>query len=195
MVVVGRSSSVSAEVRRDTCRRRGVPILRRSSGGAAIVAAPGCLMYAAVLDLRLRPALRAVDLAHQFVLGTLVAALRPLVADVACAGTSDLAWRGRKVSGNSLRIKREHLVYHGTLLYDLPLELVDELLAIPPRQPDYRQGRAHGEFVANLPAPRSELFAAMVTAWNADEPATDWPRRRVAELVRDKYSRPEWNES
>ncbi|HJT30886.1 MAG TPA: hypothetical protein VJ783_02385, partial [Pirellulales bacterium] len=43
LVVVGRSSCVSTEVRTDFCRRQGLPILRRSSGGAAIVSGPGCL--------------------------------------------------------------------------------------------------------------------------------------------------------
>jgi lipoate-protein ligase A len=43
-VVVGRSSSLEREVRLDRCRERGLPILRRVSGGAAIVAGPGCLM-------------------------------------------------------------------------------------------------------------------------------------------------------
>ena len=57
MVVVGRSSVVDDEVRVEACRRAGVPILRRASGGAAVLAGPGCLMYAAVLDCRRRPEL------------------------------------------------------------------------------------------------------------------------------------------
>ena len=38
LVVVGRSSRIDAEVRVDACRASGIPILRRASGGAAIVA-------------------------------------------------------------------------------------------------------------------------------------------------------------
>ena len=54
MVVVGRSSRVGDEVRVDVCRAQ-VPVLRRVSGGATIVAGPGCLMYAVVLSYQLRP--------------------------------------------------------------------------------------------------------------------------------------------
>ena len=57
MVVVGRSSKIADEVRVEVCHARGIPILRRSSGGSAIVAGPGCLMYALVLNLEERPAL------------------------------------------------------------------------------------------------------------------------------------------
>ena len=54
-VVLGRSSQIDIEVRRDACRELDVPVLRRVSGGATVVAGPGCLMYALVLDSRLRP--------------------------------------------------------------------------------------------------------------------------------------------
>jgi len=41
VVVVGRSSRMTAEVDVNRCQELGVPIVRRSSGGAAIVAGPG----------------------------------------------------------------------------------------------------------------------------------------------------------
>jgi len=194
MVVVGRSSQVDREVHREACRRAGVPILRRPSGGAAIVTGPGCLMYAFVLSYRLRPALRAVDHAHRFVLGTLAAALGPLVPDVACKAISDLAVGRLKCSGNSIRCRQDHLLYHGTLLYDFPLQLVDRYLAMPPRQPDYRENRPHVAFLTNLPADAPALRRALVAAWDAGEPCTDWPSDHTARLVAEKYSRREWNE-
>ena len=51
MVVVGRSSRLDEEVHLDACRAAGVPVLRRPSGGAAIVSGPGCLMYALGAEL------------------------------------------------------------------------------------------------------------------------------------------------
>ena len=169
LVVVGRSSRIDEEVRVEACRALGVPIVRRSSGGAAVVAGPGCLMYALVLSLERRPALRMIEQAHRTVLGTLVGALRPLVPGVACRGTSDLVLGDRKFSGNSVRVKRTHLLYHGTLLYDFPLDLIEQCLAMPPRQPDYRHDRPHGLFVTNLPLAAATIRAAVSGAW-LDEP-------------------------
>src|SRR4051794_15912655 len=68
MVVIGRSSRVSAEVNEPFCLQEGIPILRRSSGGAAIVTGPGCLMYATVLSYAVRPELRDITRAHAFIL-------------------------------------------------------------------------------------------------------------------------------
>jgi lipoate---protein ligase len=193
MVVVGRSSKVSAEVHLPACRELGVPVLRRVSGGAAVVAGPGCLMYGLVLSFRLRPELRSIDRAHQFVLSKLAAAVERFVPGVRCRGTSDLTLGDRKVSGNSVRVRREHLLYHGTLLCGFPLEWIGRLLAMPPRQPDYRAARPHEAFVTNLPVSADDLRQAISAVWDANESRRDWPIQRTAELVAGKYGQAEWN--
>jgi lipoate-protein ligase A len=194
LVVIGRSSRIEVEVRRDRCEGLRIPVLRRTSGGAAIVVGPGCLMYALVLSYRLRPSLRAIDAAHRFVLGTIAAALGRLVPGVECQGTSDLVIAGRKFSGNSVRCKRDHMLYHGTLLYDFPLELIARLLTIPPRQPGYRQQRGHESFVTNLPLACAAIRDALATAWRATEPCPEWPRAAMARLVVERYAEREWTE-
>jgi lipoate-protein ligase A len=193
MVVVGRSSHVEREVHITRCGELGIPIVRRASGGAAIVTGPGCLMYAVVLSLQARPHLRAVDVAHRTVLGTIAEAIGQLGLAVTRRGTSDLSLGDRKFSGNSLRVRREHLLYHGTLLYDFQLELIAACLANAPRQPDYRAGRGHDDFVINLPVPSDDLRRALIDAWQVESESSAWPRHRVAELVASRYSRPEWN--
>ncbi|MEX0978460.1 MAG: lipoate--protein ligase family protein [Pirellulales bacterium] len=193
LVIVGRNSQLAAEVRLDACQKRGIPVLRRASGGSAIVAGPGCLMYAVVLSYRMRPEMRMLEAAHRQVLETTLAALRPVVGGIVRQGTSDLALGDLKISGNSLRCRRRTFLYHGTLLYDFPLELMDQCLSLPPRQPDYRRGRANQSFLTNLPADVDALRQALVEAWEACPPKRDWPRRRVKELVANRYSQPDWN--
>ncbi len=193
MVVVGRSSKVADEVNLDACRERGVPILRRSSGGAAIVAGPGCLMYAVVLSYRQRPMLRDLEAAHRFVMGTILEALSTKLSGVQFQGICDLTLGGKKFSGNSLRCRRDHFLYHGTLLYDFPLDLIATCLRMPKRQPEYRETRPHEAFVANLPLSRDLLVGTMIEAWKAIEDAPSVPRDAVACLVAEKYSQHEWN--
>src|ERR1700730_4995193 len=89
-VVLGSSSRIAEEVQLENCRSRGIEVLRRTSGGAAIVAGPGCLMYSLVLSLEERPELRAIDRAHCFVLNQLAQAIGALVPGVVVRGTSDL---------------------------------------------------------------------------------------------------------
>ncbi|MEX2309479.1 MAG: hypothetical protein WD738_17900 [Pirellulales bacterium] len=211
IVVVGRSTRVELEVHASVCRERGIPVLRRSSGGAAIVAGPGCLMYAVVLSYQRRPELKDISHAHAYALGRLADALRPILADtgiVQHGGTSDLVYleavgspacpvsgirAPRKFSGNSLRAKRSHLLYHGTLLYDFELNLVETCLRMPPRVPDYRDGRTHLEFVANLPISRHALVAAVDQAWPTNQALREWPVARVEDLIAARFARDSWN--
>ncbi len=192
-VVVGRSSRVATEVNLEACRRDQIPVLRRGSGGAAVVAGPGCLMYAVVLSCRRRPELRMVDQAHRFVLGVLADALRSLDADLEISGISDLTRHGRKFSGNSLRCKRNHVLYHGTILYDFSLPSIGRYLKTPPRQPDYRRQRPHDAFVGNFPANQEALRHVIRQAWQADQATRQWTRKEVAELVASRYSAETWN--
>jgi len=192
-VVIGRSSRIATEVNLAVCQERNIPVLRRSSGGAAVLAGPGCLMYAVVLSLRLRPQLRVIQLAHCFALGVMMKAITRIVPGVEMCGTSDLALQQRKFSGNSLRVKHDHLLYHGTVLYDFPLELIGQCLGTPPRQPDYRQQREHLAFVDNLPIMADQLTTELELAWSVDERLDDWPRERVEELVATRYALDSWN--
>jgi len=199
LVVIGRSSKIDSEVDRGHCRRAGVPVLRRCSGGAAVVAGPGCLMYAVVLKYDQRDHLRMINRAHQFVMGRNAEAVNSIVppaSAVEVAGISDLAWgpRRQKVSGNSLRCKRSSLLYHGTLLYDFALPLIHQCLGLAPRQPDYRQGRDHDSFVANLHADAQQLRDALVSAWRADSTLPQWPRERTQQLAEERYRQTQWNE-
>jgi len=203
IVVVGRSSRVAMEVNEAFCRRKGIPILRRSSGGAAIVTGRGCLMYALVLSYAVRPELKDITRAHSFILKQLAASLGPLLSragTITCAGTSDLALRdekdvgsARKFSGNSLRLKRTHLLYHGTLLYAFDLGLIEKCLRTPPRQPDYRNARPHGDFVMNLPITRQQLTGPVIAAFPMSVAPPDIPIARVEKLVTERFGNDRWN--
>jgi len=193
MVVVGRSSKIAEEVDAERCRQAGVPIIRRASGGAAVVAGPGCLMYAVVLRYSGREHLRLLDEMHRHVLGIVRAAVAPLASGVEHVAICDLAIGGRKFSGNAVRCKRDHFLYHGTLLYDSDVAMIERLLRMPPRQPDYRRGRSHASFLMNIPISAAKLRAAVCQGFGAHEPLVDWPKDRTAGLVASRHSQNAWN--
>lgn len=197
MVVIGRSSKIAEEVQLEACRQRQIPVLRRSSGGAAVVAGPGCLMYASVLNLEHRPELRELQRAHRFVMEHTCAAAERFDDSVTISGISDLALgpQQRKCSGNSMRYKRRSLLYHGTILYEFSLSMIVECLALAPRQPEYRNGRDHDDFVANLAAGGLPLRRALAEVWQATEPLEHWPEVRTAQLVAERYGLADWHQA
>jgi lipoate-protein ligase A len=193
--VLGRGSQGEEEVDLAACRRLGVPVLRRSSGGAAVVVGPGCLMYAVILSYELRPELRMLDAAHRFVRGRVAEAASACVSHIAPAGTSDLVVtrkEPRKFSGISLRCKRTHFLYHGTLMYDFDIGLIEKCLRMPPREPEYRAGRSHTRFLSNLPTTAANLRAALKRVWQATSPLDAWPQRQTEMLAQSRYTCDDW---
>jgi lipoate-protein ligase A len=210
-IVVGRSSRVSQEVNQVTCMQDQVPILRRMSGGASIVAGPGCLMFSLLLSLRQRPECRGLDGAHRTVMTRMQRAVQSAMdtigseSKVEIQGICDLTIAGRKISGNALRVKRDWLIYHGTLLIDMPLHWIERYLLEPPKQPEYRQRREHREFVESLGRSledRAGFLSAFQRSlrveWNAQEPWTEHPFAAVyesmtLEWIQRRYSDPAWH--
>jgi lipoate-protein ligase A len=120
--------------------------------------------------------------------------------EASLAGTSDLAVKSnalgseslRKFSGNSLRLKRDWLLYHGTVLYDFPLTYLERWIGAPARRPEYRGDRDHADFVVNFPARRAAIIEALINAWQSQELLRDWPRRRMEELATGRYATSAW---
>jgi lipoate-protein ligase A len=191
-VVLGAGGRLADDVNEPACLSDGVPILRRASGGGTVLLGSGCLLYSLILAYDRAPPLAEITPSYCYIFDVLQAALAPLVPGLHCAGTSDLAVNGRKVSGNSQQRKRRHLLHHGSLLYAFDLGLVGRYLRPPSRQPAYRKGRDHREFLTNLKAGAEELKRALSEAWGANIVLHAWPQELVKQLAADKYTRPEW---
>ncbi|MDW8309789.1 MAG: lipoate--protein ligase family protein [Verrucomicrobiales bacterium] len=193
-VVVGYGGRVAQEVCVGACAAHGVPILRRCSGGGTVVQGPGCLSYALVLRIEPDGPTRSITTTNRFVLERNAAALSAARGQiVSVRGQTDLALGDLKVSGNSQRRRRRFLLFHGTFLLHADLSRIAELLPMPPREPDYRRRRAHGDFITNLGLSQSAVKSALATAWGARGQFETDLSAAVERLVAEKYSRPEWN--
>ena len=193
-IVLGRSSKVEQEVNVEYCRSLDIPIVRRCSGGATILTSENCLMYAVVLNYERNPTLRMLDAAHKFVMEKIRNAISSCGVATQRQGTCDLTIDNKKVSGNALRCKRNWLVYHGTLICDgMDLQLISDCLGNPRRQPEYRQGRSHAEFLTHIPIGVEVLKSALIQEWNCSGQLDRWPEESVSLLVSEKYSQDDWN--
>lgn len=192
-VVLGYSSRISLDAKLAACRGAGVPILRRVSGGGTVLQGPGCLNATLVLRLERQAMLQTISGTTAFILERHRQALEPAVGGpIEFRGLSDLAVQGVKFSGNAQRRKRRCVLFHGTFLLDFDLPLVDRLLAMPSRQPDYRRNRPHHEFLMNLRLPADTVKRALARAWEATEPLTSVPMERIAQLAAERYHSDTW---
>lgn len=193
-VVVGYANRVATEVNIDFCQRHDIPILRRCTGGGAVLQGPGCLNYSLILPIAGAAELAGIRSTNDYILArherTLLGLLR---APVEKQGHTDLAVGGLKFSGNSQRRKREFLLFHGSFLLHADIALIEKVLPLPSQQPAYRVNRSHADFLMNLKVPAPLLKSALQKAWEAQDPLRELPLDQIATLAQEKYQQDVWN--
>jgi len=193
-VVLGHSNRIAAEADLQACARRGIAVLRRMSGGGAVVQGPGCLNYSLILNSAAHR-LKTIGDTFRFVLERNRDCVKNLTgAEPRIEGISDLTLAGRKFSGNAQYRKASFVLVHGTFLLNFDLALIEACLRMPARQPAYRAARPHSEFVVNLNLSPHRLREALRKTWQADDLFAPVPRARIAALAAERYVKAEWRE-
>jgi len=203
-VVIGYANKIKQETLLENCRARNISVLRRVSGGGTVLQGPGCLNFALALRVPDHGPLVSIPESNQFILKRNARAfIEKCGLAVAVAGQTDLAIEGKKFSGNAQRRFRRSLLFHGTFLLNFDLDIMDEFLPMPSRQPAYRQNRSHRDFLMNLGISSETVQRLLAEAWNAVAHTSrschpDSLTKRLPDIVRrlvqEKYGRPEWNE-
>lgn len=222
-VAVGYSNRVAREVNLAACDKAGISVFRRCTGGGTVFQGPGCLNYSLILRITEGPlrnitstnrfilerncaALNSLwpDKTFPAQPSTLLTGIRHPASDVSPTaqftsrsasrqGDTDLAIGGLKFSGNAQRRRSRTLLFHGTFLLHFDLERMEPVLPMPSRQPDYRQGRPHREFLVNLHLPADSVKRVLRECWRALEVCEAIPQEKIELLVRDRYVTNAWN--
>ena len=147
-VVAGRGSRLEREIRLENVSEDGVSLFRRSGGGCSVFLDPGCAIVSAVY-----PEKGFGNIGRQFERCTqwLIKGLEAIgITGVYRDGISDLVMDHAKVGGSCLKRSKDLVYFSAVLPVSCDLERMDRYLCHPPREPAYRQGRSHTQFVRNL---------------------------------------------
>lgn len=124
-VVVGRGQRIEDEADLALCRRLGIPVLRRPSGGGAVVHHAGNLNFS--LFLPLAGQWTSVQESRDYLTGLLASALRERLGIEAEPREGAIFVAQAKVSG-SAQLRRRALLHHGTLLWAPDKIAMEDLL-------------------------------------------------------------------
>ncbi len=193
-VVLGLSNRAQAEVNLAAAKRLKIPVLRRISGGGAVLQGPGCLNFSLILKIPDSGALTTIGGTNRFVLNRNRQALEPLLGQpIRIQGDTDLTLGTMKFSGNAQRRKRRALLFHGTFLIQADVKLMKQLLPLPAKQPSYRNKRSHAAFLAPLPLTAQTIKAALRSVWDAKGKLTALPQSQIRETAKSRYASSNWN--
>ena len=119
-VIVGCYQNISQEVSLRRLKERGIPVVRRSSGGGTVYHDLGNVNYSLMKK-------RNKILEYDDFLLPVITALRGLGIMAEKNRCSDIAIGGKKISGSAQKVTGERVLHHGTLLYASDLSLLDEI--------------------------------------------------------------------
>lgn len=150
-VIIGRNQVLENEVNTDYCRKYGVEVVRRKSGGGCVYSDMGNIMISYVS--------RRGDVKDVFdrYLSALTSALCALGLDAVTSGRNDILVGGRKVSGNAFHMLPDRSIVHGTLLYSTDLDALTEAIRPPVEKLERHGVESVRQRVANI----SEIAAGM----------------------------------
>lgn len=147
-IVIGRANKIEDSVYSETARKNHIEILKRPSGGETVLLSPKTLVISVKIEIG-----NTVN-AHQFfkiINRQIIAALEELeILDLKMKGISDISIGNKKILGSSVYRKLNTVFYHAVLNVSESAEQMETYLKHPKREPDYRKGRSHAEFVTSL---------------------------------------------
>jgi lipoate-protein ligase A len=168
MVVIGKGSDAELELIPNALLEDNVPVMRRGTGGCAVVLSPDMVVVSFLLqndkDRKQGEYFRLFD-------NIIIHAFRKLgVQNLEMAGSSDIALKGLKVGGSSIYRNKDVVFFHAIINLNGGVAAMERYLKIPPREPDYRRGRTHKDFVTSFKAQGYEidplkLDAALKAEW------------------------------
>ena len=147
-VVLGRSNQPETSVYLDRIKQDEVTLIKRPSGGEAVVLTPSMIVIACTDQKEAYE--RSVDFFARCN-NIIISALTDLgVENLGQRGISDISSGSHKILGSSMFKAPDRLFYHAVLnVSELP-GTIAWYLKHPTREPDYRGGRDHTKFVTSL---------------------------------------------
>ena len=121
-VIVGYNQEVNTEVNLDYLKEKGIDLVRRVTGGGAV--------YHDLENLNYTIVGRSEDLERDYpeYASLLAKSLQTLGVPATLSGRNDILVEGRKVSGFAKRVCKNRLMVHGTLMYNVDVDVLTHVL-------------------------------------------------------------------
>lgn len=147
-IVLGRANEEELSVFSGNALEDNIRIYKRPSGGESVVLTPNMIVFSLKLNIvRLNRPRHIFEIINKYLIDSFT---EIGVNNLESKGISDLSINNRKILGSSMYLKNNILFYHAVLNVKEDISIISKYLRHPKREPDYRAGRDHSEFVTSM---------------------------------------------
>ena len=131
-VIIGLNQNAYSEVNLGYLNANGITLARRVTGGGAVYHDLQNLNYT-IVGWQAANDTAALYASHPAITGpaVIVEALRQLGVPAELTGRNDIFVEGKKVSGYARRVSKRQEIIHGTLMYDVDIDTLTQVLDTP----------------------------------------------------------------
>ncbi len=156
-LVIGYGEDAAKTVHIRACKDRGIPIIKRFTGGGTVLISEKSLNYSLIVPLSRANGWGDLVPSFQAINGIIVDALKDFQLTAKIEEDTDITVNSKKIAGSSQSRRWGVLCHHGTILIDSETENIEMLIKNPTKQPKYRNGRTHKDFLTSLKQESGEV--------------------------------------
>ena len=193
-VILGCNSNVQDEVNMHVCKRIGIRVLRRTSGGGAVYHDIGNINYSVIMkEKHVNPNHDILDVYERFA-KAILNGLAFLKVKAEFQHPNSILLNGKKISGMAQHRFYNVILFHGTLLVNSDLELLSSTLLNPKHEVTNISREGLG--CPSNEAVEEAIIAGFRTTFQIQfdiGTVTPYESRLAEELVAMKYGTEKWN--
>ena len=147
-LVLGSSNKIEKSINQEAVLKDRIKVYKRPSGGETVILSPKTVVLSALVRTEgfIDPQIIFRN-ANQLIMKKLSSIG---IKGLQYRGISDVAIDGKKILGSSIYRKKQKAFYHAVLNVHETTALMEKYILHPPREPGYRKGRSHKDFVTSL---------------------------------------------
>lgn len=198
-VIIGKHQNTVEEVNQQFADSNNIKIARRTTGGGAVYHDLGNLNYTFITNYYNK---EEVDF-KKFAI-PVVKALQSLGLNPELSGRNDILLDGKKISGTALACIGDRFMFHGTLLFDINIDMASKVLTVKADKIESKGIKSVKSRITNIKpylqgSSISDFKEKIISSF--EQNSDDFIKRginqseidRVYELYENKFSKSEWN--
>jgi len=147
-VVIGNSNNLDSSLNIKNILEDNVSVYKRPTGGEPVLLSTNVLIISISNGVNKEQKAKEVFKNYN---SMIIDALESFnIHNLSQKGISDIAIGEKKILGSSMYRNKDKIFYHAVLNISESPELISRYLNNPGREPDYRKGRDHTEFVTSI---------------------------------------------